>query len=357
VFRAAGLIVCVSLASGCDPYQRFGKDDDSLGPVDPVNFPSANLGTTGNRMQPGVGYFSEIPAYAGGAAVGYFAYTLPAPSPATADLLRLLEGGKPYASALATPTAYPFEGDCTPPSGYRYDPKTDEVPYDRQGSVFTALPSATYTPGVAASSRYVPMVAAAPATAPGVPCQKIKSEDALSAQLGKAPARDGKYLAWLIIDPAAAVYSRDDPNGEKLPLGLGLQSWGWYRRYLLAYLDGGPIPTTETDVNDGTMDMPNMKHVLRMVPQKVYIPRSPVTRMSGGMTSMAPGIRGAGYDVLQARRGEPGYSPLCEVTTYDAGMPLAASALPRDAKTIEDSFGTTLQPATPRYVFCLQVAQ
>jgi hypothetical protein len=353
VLYATGLLVLL-VTVACDPYQRFGKDDDSYGPVDPVNFPPANLGAMGNRMRPGVGSFVEITAYAGGAAVGYFYYPLPVPAPASADLLRLLEDGKPYGNALATPTAYVFAPGCAAPAGYRFDLQRDEVSYDVQGTIFTALPAATYTPGVMVSSRYVPITAAAPSSAQGVPCQKLKSADALAAQLGQLPGSDGRYLAQLIIDPAAAVYPRDDPRGARmLPQGVGLQSWGWYNGYLLAYLDGGSIPTAESDVTEGG----TQKHVKRLVPQKLYLPRSPVIATAMGMTSMAPGVRGAGYDVLAARRGEPGYSPLCEVVTYDAGMPLAPEALPRDARTIEDTLAMTLMPASPRYVFCLQVAR
>jgi hypothetical protein len=74
------------------------------------------------------------------------------------------------------------------------------------------------------------------------------------------------------------------------------------------------------------------------------------------MTTAAPGRLGAGYDVLQARRGQPGYSPLCQVLTYDAGALKDSAALPRDAQAIEMMFAPeTLLPATPAYVYCLQV--
>jgi hypothetical protein len=353
-------LVACSLASACDPYLRYAKDDDSLGPVDPVNFPPGNLGASGNRMRAGVGSFTETTAYVGGAPVGYFPYAFPAPSPASADLLRLIEDGKPYASALATPTAYAFDAGCTAPGGYTFDPKNDEVRFDQQGNVFTTLPSATYTAGVMVTSRYVPIVSEAPAHASGLPCQKLKSEDALAAQLGgkdNLPANDGKYMAWLVIDPAAAVYTREDPKGTKPPQGLTVQSWGWYKRYLLAYIDGGLIPTMEADVNDGTMAMPMMKHVVRMATQKLYYPRSQIISMTGGMTTMAAGARGAGYDVLQFKRTDPGYTPVCEINTYDAGMPLAPGDLPKDAMTIEANFGTTLMPGAARYVFCLQAVK
>jgi len=352
-----GLLVCaLVLLAGCNPYVRYAKDDDSLGPVDPVNFPPANLGAAGNRMRPGVGTFVEATAFVGGAPVGYFGYVLPAPSPATADPLRLQEDGMPYASAPPTPRAYAFDGTCQAPADYHYDLRTDEVPYDQQGAIFTALPSATYTPGVAASSRYVPVVAEARASAGGLPCQKIKSEQGLAAQLGgmtSLPATTGKYLAWLIIDPASPVFPRDDPKGAKMvPVGVGLQSWGWYNRFLLAYLDGGVLPTVEADVNDGTMAAPKMHHVVRMQTQKLYYPRAVMTAMG-----MANGARGAGYDVLQAKRGDPAYSPLCEVNAYDTPTPMAPGDLPKDAPTIEAMYGTTVMPvaAANRYVFCLQV--
>jgi hypothetical protein len=88
-----------------------------------------------------------------------------------------------------------------------------------------------------------------------------------------------------------------------------------------------------------------------MVPQKLYYPRSQVI----GSMGMAAGARGAGYDVLQFKKGDPGYSPICEIQTYDAGMPLAPADLPKDAQAIETAFGMTLMPGMNRYVFCLQV--
>ena len=60
-------------------------------------------------------------------------------------------------------------------------------------------------------------------------------------------------MAWLIIDPAAAVYKfTDDPQRLR---GLELQKWGWFNRYLLAYLDGGYIPTMPGMAMDGAMPM------------------------------------------------------------------------------------------------------
>jgi hypothetical protein len=343
-------VFVMTTLTACNPYDRFGAGDDGLGPVDPVNFPAANLGTGGNRKQPGVGAFTARRGYAGGNPIEYFSYPLVSAG-AGVDPLRLTEDDAPVRS---TPPVYVFGADyqCTPPAGYVPDPRLDEVPRDQQGNIFTALPQATYNPGVASSSTYLPVVSSAPVTAGGLTCQQPKSEEALTRLVGK-PTPDGTYLAWLIIDPGAAVY----PVGQSVANhpGVGLQLWGWYSRYLLAYLDGGVVPTAETTVMEG--EPPANVRVRQMVTQRLYYPRSQVIG-SGDMPMVAAGRLGAGYDVLGARRGDALYSPLCAVFTYDAGMPLAAAALPRNAADIEAMFNTAaapLMPAADPYVFCLQV--
>jgi hypothetical protein len=334
--RLATSLICAVLAAACDPYQRFGKNDDSLGPVDPAAFPPANLGTRGDRSRAGAGTFTQLGAFSGGMPAAYFSYPLPA----------ALLAGDPL-QVGAAPIAYAFDEMCQPPAGYAFDQRRDEVRLDRQGSIFTALPHATYAPGVPVSSSYVPLVARAPISAAGRPCQKLKSEAAVKQamkQAGLSAAPDGTFLAWLIIDPAAGVYAPGkSPANDP---GLGLQSWGWYNRYLLAYLDGGELPVATG----------------KLVPQKLYYPRSMVTvtamNPDGGApaTTASPGRLGAGYDVLSARRGEAGYSPLCQVFTYDTGMPTDIGALPRDARLIEATFpADTLQPGSPPFVYCLQV--
>jgi len=42
-----GRVAILLLVLACDPYQRFGEGTDSYGPVDPINFPPANLGVRG----------------------------------------------------------------------------------------------------------------------------------------------------------------------------------------------------------------------------------------------------------------------------------------------------------------------
>jgi hypothetical protein len=346
----------LALVAGCEPYERFNQDqDDSLGPVQTTDFPAENLGTQsdgspGNRRMSGLGIFGARAAFvAADMPVAYFDY--PVPEAAGDDPLDVASASAAY--------IFPPGYQCTPPAGYVPDRRLDEVPLDRQYNVYTALPDAHYSPETGPAPDYLPVVAELEVTPPqSLPCQQMKVDTAIERLTGvKNDARmpSGRYLAHLIIDPGAAVL----PPGMTIEMhptrGIGLQSWGWYNRYLLAYIDGGAIPT-RVDTDMGPMGPPKM--VERMVTQALYYPRSMVLN-AGGMPAMAPGARGAGYDVLAARRGSPGYSPVCEVFTYDAGMPLAPEQLPKDEATIKAMFNTPAAPITPDvppYVFCLQGA-
>ena len=351
------MMLAGALGAGCDPYHYFGQGDEHLGPVNPLNFPAASLGTGGNRMQAGRGVFVEVPSFVGGATVGYFAYPLPPATLMSADPLRLTAGGMPV-SGLSRPAAVVFEPGCQGPGNYQFDPYVDDVPRDQQGAVFTALPTATYNPGVASATTYVPLVTQQTAGSAGNPCQRWKSkkqiDDAVANNALPAPASDGRLLAFMIIDPSAGVYPFDmGPTSEHG--GVGLQSWGWYNRYLLAYIDGGVVPTVDATVMGGTMAMPTMVQVTRVRPQRLFYPRSMVTR-TNGMT--AAGARGQGYDVLEGVRGTDAYSPVCQVITYDTGMPMAQDMLPKDAADIQAMYGTTFMPAAAApYIFCLQVVK
>jgi hypothetical protein len=353
-------------SGGCDPYGTFNDADGTLGPVDPVLFPTANMGTGGDRKRPGRGRFSELTAYVDDDPVGYFSY--PPPTAATGtDPLRLLEDGKPYA-AVPTPAAYAFDGTagsasptddrypCTPPPGYSYVPQRDDVDYTKQGPVFANLPEATYSEGALPGTKYVPVVAETQMVSSGLNCQQLKSVKRLKEVVGKIPDKTGKYLAWLIIDPSAPVYPRENPTGtlamgQMLP-GVGLQGWGWYNRYLVAFLDGGYIPTEEGMAMVSSIDGPVMAKVTRMRPQRLFIPRQIKTDKG-----MADGKAGAGYDVLEAKRSNPGYSPLCQIWNYgDMAMPMAVADLPRSASAIMSATELNPAAATPAsYVYCLQV--
>jgi len=345
--RAILVPLCVWLAAAaCDPYERYGKDDDDLGPVDPVSFPPPNLGVQdtgapGSRKQPGMGSFSAVHAFVKGDTVGYYRYPFAASALAGDPLL--LDGA---------PSAYVFDNGytCKPPPGYKPNARLDEVPYNVQGNIFTALPAAMYSYEHTPRWSYTPVVAQVPVTVPSMNCQQPKSEETLnSLSGGKKLEPDGSYLAFLIIDPASPVYALGDSVENSG--GVGLQRWGWFNRYLVAYLDGGPVT-----VKDATVMMDGQSATVpHMVTQRLYYPRSPVMGADG---MAAPGALGAGFDVLSAKRGEDAYSPVCEVMSYDAGTaPIAATALPKDAATVEAMFNKpdNLQPGDPPYVFCLQL--
>jgi hypothetical protein len=351
--RLSVVLVVLATGAACNPYESYGRNDDLLGPVDPVSFPPANLGEGGNRKQPGLGTFTAARGHVAGMAVDYFSYPFP-PNGPDVDPLRLAEDDVPY-DPVPSPPAYFFTAGykCTPPPGYKYDRRLDDVPLDTQGNIFTALPRATYSLERTPRSSYVPVVSEVPVSGPSLPCQQ-KSADQLKALLGSMPAPDGKYQAWLMIDPGAGVYGSDMTPES----GVGLQSWGWFNRYLAAYIDGGPIPTTTMTVMEGMP--PTSRKVTRMLTRKLYYPRSMVTTGSGAAAMTGPGQLGAGYDVLSAKRGDAAYSPVCAVFTYDAGMPLADTALPKDAAAIEmmfNSMAAPIQPAETPYVFCLEVAR
>lgn len=361
-------------AAACNPYENQ-QGEFNAGPVDPATFPLAYLGTGAsatfgpNGRVAGTGRFIEIGAYAGtaGTRIGY--YTFPFTATQTAmgtDPLRLLEDGRPYrpvpvANAYvfdsAPPRAFPGTQTCTPPSGYVYDRVRDDMRLDEQSNIFTQLPYATQVPGVAATFTYVPVVAELPVSAAGMRCQSLKSEKTLNKVLGN-PGPRGNYLLWPIIDPTSPVYRvGQNPNAafgspDYAP-GVGAQKYGWFARYYLAYLDGGYIQTESSLIMEGTPA--RSKQVVRMKTQRIYFPRTMV-RSSATATPVA-GALGAGYDVLQLRRADAGYTPVCEVWTYSAGAtPRLISDLPRTEAAINALAGSTPMVATaPRFIYCPQI--
>lgn len=393
---ASGLFVLA--AAGCDPYDNF-TGEYNAGPVDPVNFPPDYV-AGGNRMQSGSGTFNALQAYVSGTAVGYYRFSDANGFAATVDHLRVVGPS----GTIPTPTAYNFSGSCAPPANYGYDPVRDEVHYDEQGNVFSgavsppALPRANYNPGAAVTFSYVPVMREIQVTSNGGACQSIKTEKTLRSRFpGTQPSSN--YLAWAIIDPGDAVFrlgQRSVLQGGTAT-GSDVQRWGWYEHYLVAYLDGGVIPTRSEPLSVTDMTM-----VTRMVPQKLYFPRSNViaalgVACSGGTGTpprCAPGqvcvtnnctactATGAaacptgqtcaaglcsavgaahnGYDVLQGKRDDSSYSPLCQLQTYSIpGAAVVASSLPKDETTILTNYGPIQNPGpgtggAPQYVYCLQ---
>jgi hypothetical protein len=353
--RTSPVLICLALFS-CNPYdQRDGEL--SAGAVDPANFPPAYLGdpgSGGDRLRAGSGSFTERRAYAGGQAIGYYSFPLSTaqvasvPPPGTpTDPLRLIDNGMPYAK-VPSPTVYRFDpaSPCVPPKGYVYNSWRDEVDYSQQGSIFTQLPVATYAAGLLPTWSYVPVVSETLVHSESLGCQSLKSEATVKRLIAPGQrAADGDYLAWAIIDVAAPVYRVGETAANSF--GAGVQKLGWFNHYIVAYLDGGSIPTEPSLSSSGTASG------LAMHPQHLYYPRSMVIK---GMTTTAGGI-GLGYDVLDAARGNSGYSPVCEVFTYDTGAQTPIDQLPKAAATITSQYGNTIAAAAMpnKYVFCLQV--
>jgi hypothetical protein len=362
VIGAAAVVV------GCNPYNRSGEFN--AGPVDSAGFPPEYLGTGARARQAGSGVFAEKVAFVNGVRTGYFSFKFlasqtAAAAPTTAacagpaaDPLRVLDAGKPYAPAGTINKAYRFEGKCAADSDYAYDDRLDDLHYDQQGNIFTALPALN----AAMMPTYTPVVSEYVASAAGVECQSIKSEKTIvKAQM---PTASGKYLLWPIIDPGAGVRRFDDPdrNDPTALGGVGIQSYGWYQQYYLAYLDGGYIPTEEVMVTDKVagpmgenMACPTVtKMVTRFKAQKLFylkgttelgvLPDGTVKKV----TNMAPG---AGYDVIEHAPGEEGYSPICKVYSFKA--PLAFPMSAADVLAVDPA--PVAETGAGAYIYCPQI--
>ncbi len=127
-------------------------------------------------MRPGTGTFEETPAWIAGMRVGYFRYAVPASVMVMAGM-PVVPASVPRAFAFDPTPAQPVpdKNDCSPPPGWRPNPRDDAVDYAQQGNIFTALPTATYNPGVAAASSYIPVVAEAPLSSGGRICQSSRA--------------------------------------------------------------------------------------------------------------------------------------------------------------------------------------
>jgi hypothetical protein len=348
--RVQRMVLPLSLAlmglSGCNVYDRWSGTEFNAGPVDVTNFPADYLGG-GNRQIAGSGAFQAKLASAGEQRVEYFLFQLPTTLRTTAGLANALTLRRGATAVQATPSAYMFDG-CDAPANYAFDLERDGINMGEQGTIFTRLPTATYATGATPTYSYVPIVSKVQVTSNGVACQQLKSEEAVVASREvvvplTAPVNgkmvgipDSTYHAYAVIDPGSGVYHAEDmvsADDESLPLtGVGIQKWGWYNQYLLAYIDGGQVPTSTTVNSAGA-------EVVSIVTQKLYYPVSEAL--------------GAGYDVLQAARGQPGYSPVCKVYTYDPGD---AAELPTSAAEIEADYAATIKAVTGAgsIVYCLQ---
>jgi hypothetical protein len=383
---------------GCSPFDRL-QGEFNAGSIDPFDFAPpyrttfgvaanqiASFGPAGCARQiEGSCTIQEFTAYVAGTQVGYFRFPF-SPSQITtttyAPVATNVPNGTPYGTggnpldvtnflplripgvtgfAIPTPNVYIFDppfpsnGNCQPPPGYSFDAFRDAVHFDQQGHIFTLLPSASYGIGANPSWTYTPVVAEVPVTSNGERCQDIKSEYTVLNRNGKdvtvpkgqdrpdgSPTGqpDGRYLALALIDPGAPVFKVGE-GGAVNQYGITHQRWGWFNQFLVAYLEGGYISLTGTPP--------------RMATQRIFYPRVIPT------TPPTAGTLGGGLDVMEFSRGQPGYSPICQVVSYVS----PTNPPPRDATTIINAPGVLLQPPpaptaaggpiTPTFIFCLQV--
>jgi hypothetical protein len=345
------LCLVAALAAGmgaCQPYDQSGEF--YAGAVDPKDFPvvyrGAGISSSSN------GTFEANAAVVRGEKVGYYPFPVPA---SVTNPLRP-RGSSVYVFDPGAASPFPSPAKCAPPRGYAYNQYRDYIRFDEQGNIFTRLPARTVDMlNVVETFTYEPLVAEIAVTSNGVPCQEPKSAtnivtrkdvtlDLIPPAMGVPNAMasgkpDGKYLAWAIIDPTADVRY---PGGALDPRTfLGPQKWGWFDHFLLAYIDGGYVPTAPMTVTapDGMMTTTTV-----LVSQNIYVPSSVLVK---GAPVPNDDI-GTPSDVLQFKRGEAGYSPLCKVMVFTPPDPMNPAMNPTDAAMI------VMPTATGKYVYCLQ---
>lgn len=417
------LIALAALSPACDKFEgKFDADEEfNAGGADPFNFPPAYRGVGGLRQTAASGDFNEIGAYANRTPVGYFLFPF-APSqlqttnyspPSAAqwpegkiDPLRVAGPGTDFRQSaqnpVPTPSVYNFDPPgndspfpdaprCSAPANYTQNKFLEGVPLNEQWNIFTFLPDrfTTFPIGALPTWSYRPVVAEVPVQTVNLACQSVKSERTLlknvpgsvniplgepekDAKIGRLGKPDGKFLAWALIDPGSGVYrvgTENDVFAGGSISGTSVQRYGWYGQFIVAYIDGGYIPTEDGPIVAGAP-------TTRMRTQRLYYPRSLVYKDGANPQSAKPGTFGAGYDVLQGDRfgNNEAYSPVCELWTYSmpGGGPTAYSDLPQDEATILTLANSTLEPArtapqaatqytaspvvVPQYIFCLQAA-
>ena len=343
-------IVAAALGSlatlpACNPYNNF-SGEYYAGPFDGTGFPSAYQGELPGPADQGGGVITPIAAAANNAAIGYYMFPLGKGQGADPD--GVLPDDPLNVDFLTIPNAYVFDpvatpanalpspGKCAFPKEYVFDQRTEAYRHDEQGVIFTSVPNAAY----------FPIVAEVPVTSAGQPCQDAKSAAAVKAKLDgiQVGTPDGKYLAFAILDPASDV----QPNGAN---GLGPIHLGFYNHFLVQFIDGGYVPTISVQAMGMTP-----AHT-EFVTQKLYYPTSVAGVDDMTMMPIAvPADPFTGNDILEAGRGDAGYSPICEVWSYDPDLdPVTMLPVARGsaAELTATEMGTAM--ATGQLVYCFQV--
>jgi hypothetical protein len=428
-FSLTGLVALIALSPACDKFEGKWDEDSEFnaGGVDPFNFPPDYRGAGQIRQTAASGTFTEVAAFANGTPVGYFQFpfspsqvltTNYAPPSARSwpegsiDPLRVAGPGTDFRASLNNPVPvpsvynfdppgndnpFPDAPHCKAPPNYTQNKFLEAFPQNEQWNIFTFLPDrfTTFPIGALPTWSYRPVVAEVPVQTTNLDCQSVKSERKLLSsapasvniplgepesdpKVGRLGKPDGKFLAWAIIDPGAGVYrvgTKNDVFSGGTVNGTSVQKYGWYAQFIVAYIDGGYIPTEDGPIVAGAP-------TTRMRTQRLYYPRSPVYSASAKVppgvdpsATAAPGMFGQGYDVLQGDRfgNNDAYSPVCELWTYSLpGGPTEINDLPKDEATILQLANSTLEPARtapqaptqytpsttiiPKYIFCLQAA-
>jgi hypothetical protein len=336
--RRSLLLAAVAGLPACNPYQNF-DGEFYAGAIDPTNFAAPYVGTLPGTADQSGGEIDPAAASINGNPAAYYMFPF-GNAEMSADSMDPLDVSLASPGYVFDPTAtsaFPSPSKCKAPDHYVYDQRTEAFRHDEQGVIFTKVPS---------SGSYVPVVSEVPVTSNGEACQSIFSKAGVTAtrtDLTVAKA-DGKLLAFAVIDPGANVM----PNG---PNGLGPIHLGFYNKYLLAFIDGGYIPTVDVPA-----DMMNMipAHT-DYKPQELWAPDTiPVTKMDP-MTMMPvtmPGAGGVGtgFDILTAARGDANYSPICHINNYTPDDPL------KPKSSIDDlSMAETTGAKDGGFVYCFQV--
>ncbi len=392
-------------AGGCFPYRNH-DGDYYAGPIDPSGLPAAYQGSGSSSCSgfaPAQQFATCTPATArvqGGTLVSYFWF--PVTPGVNATMLRSLRSN-PNGTTTVQDRApvYAFDDgaevndskSCNPPSkDYVFDQRRDFVRFDRQGNVFQQKQTPKDPPALPSDPGYQPIYAEVPVASNGEDCNGTHSADGLvdlsnakkvTVQYDPAPVGspdfrpvghpDGKYLAYAIIDPAADVMlpSTDPRCGGKGPCkdpttGLGAQRFGWFDHFLVAYIDGGYVPTSTRTVpgmmgaQDQTLIVADTMTLLApntfpvMGASMQCDPRDPLGAASG-QPCIAQGfdlILGALTDGATkpgvGARGKDGYSPICKVLTFTPPDPANPSMDPTQINM------ASLDPDTNTYVYCLQ---
>lgn len=342
----------------CNPYHNRGGEY-LAGSVDPVKFAKPYQGA-GYSKGAAFGTFMPIAANYKGGLVAYYSFpfgTIPAGTPFTAsdtDPNASFPAPLAYAFDPTPPTnPFPAKPACKVADGYVYDERRDGYRLDEQGNIMTDLPN---------DPAYLPIVSEVAVKSAGEPCQDVKSAESVTQRsdvtipsgIMPPPVNttqfptgkpDGNFLAWAIIDPSADVFLASAAlggNTHDANTGLGSQRWGWFDHFLLAYLDGGYIPTLTHPVG-GMMGNPDTQ-VTELQTQILYVPD---TVSVGGM--MMPGTQGMGFDIMQFKRDEPGYSPICHVIMF---TPTDPTMLPT---SFTDVTAANIKTDNSLYIACLQV--